>query len=129
MLHVETSSGLLLQVRVGLNQFKLQVIILKRPMPLADVLESPFLILKPAPEVWEWIQREILADPRSIHNPEHAHLIDANIDVLWASTGFGKEGRVILGQAEQNLINVLWAGRGSSRRQEVCCLGRMIFSR
>lgn len=73
-------------------------------MPPAELLDSPFLELLPAPEVWEWIQREILADTGSIHNPEHAHLIDASVGVLWASSAFTKKGRSVLGQAEQLMI-------------------------
>jgi hypothetical protein len=57
--------------------------------------------LLPAPEVWEWVQAEILAETGSIHNEDHAHLIDADIAVMWASTGFEKAGRFVLGQAEQ----------------------------
>ena len=77
-----------------------------RPYPPSSLLElselSDFGIrLAPAPEIWDWLKAEILADTGSIHNPEHAHLIDANIGVLWASTGFAKQGRVVLGQAEQ----------------------------
>lgn len=88
---------------------------MNRPMPPADLLESPFLILTPAPEVWEWIQREILADTGSIHNPEHGHLIDASIGVLWASSAFTKKGRSVLGQAEQLMIR---AGGWQKARQE-----------
>lgn len=58
---------------------------MSRPMPPAGLLDSVFLTLRPAPEVWEWIQQEILAATGSIHNEEHAHLIDANIGVMWAS--------------------------------------------
>jgi len=57
--------------------------------------------LAPAREVWEWIQNEILADTGSIHNEDHAHLIDADIAVMWASASFEKAGRRVLGQAEQ----------------------------
>ncbi|AJQ46424.1 MULTISPECIES: putative metallopeptidase [Pseudomonas] len=84
-------------------------------MPPADLLESPFLILAPAPELWEWIQREILATTGSIHNPEHGHLIDASIGVLWASSSFNKKGRGVLGQAEQLMIR---AGGWQKARQE-----------
>lgn len=84
-------------------------------MPPADLLESPFLILTPAPEVWEWIQAEILATTGSIHNEEHAHLIDANVGVLWASSAFNKKGRSVLGQAEQLMIRV---GGWQKARQE-----------
>ncbi|QHF31202.1 hypothetical protein PspR32_12440 [Pseudomonas sp. R32] len=84
-------------------------------MPPRDLIESPWLILRPAPDVWEWIQQEILAVTGSIHNEEHAHLIDANIGVLWASSGFAKQGRVVLGQAEQVMFR---AGGWQKARQE-----------
>lgn len=67
---------------------------MSRPMPPADLLESPFLLLEPASEVWEWIQREVLAETGTIHSPEHSHLIDASIGVLWASYAFNKKGRL-----------------------------------
>ncbi|WP_060516512.1 putative metallopeptidase [Pseudomonas sp. NBRC 111134] len=86
-----------------------------RPTPSVSLLESLFLTLEPAPEVWEWIQREILAETGSIHNPEHGHLIDANIGVLWASSSFNKKGRSVLGQAEQLMIR---AGGWQKARQE-----------
>ncbi|MCG8291949.1 putative metallopeptidase [Pseudomonas entomophila] len=88
---------------------------LSKPLPPAELLESPFITLKPAPDLWGWIQSEILADTGSIHNPEHAHLIDANIGVLWASSGFAKQGRVVLGQAEQLMFR---AGGWQKARQE-----------
>ncbi|WP_039012543.1 putative metallopeptidase [Pseudomonas brassicacearum] len=77
-----------------------------RPMPPESLLElselSDFGIrLTPAPEVWEWLQAEILADTGSIHNEDHAHLLDADIRVMWASSSFNKQGRTVLGQAEQ----------------------------
>lgn len=77
-----------------------------RPYPPAALLElselSSFGVrLTPAPEVWQWLQAEILADTGSIHNEEHAHLIDADIRVMWASAAITKKGRTVVGQAEQ----------------------------
>ncbi|PHN79912.1 putative metallopeptidase [Pseudomonas syringae] len=77
-----------------------------RPYPPASLTQlsdsSDFgLCLTPALNVWEWIQAEILADTGSIHNEDHAHLIDADIRVMWASSSFEKQGRRVLGQAEQ----------------------------
>ena len=77
-----------------------------RPFPPFSLLElselSDFgLHLTPAPEVWEWLKTEILADTGSIHNKDHAHLLDADIRVMWASSSFEKQGRPVLGQAEQ----------------------------
>jgi len=40
---------------------------MERPNPPVDLLESLWLTLRPAPEVWKWIQREILGDTGSIH--------------------------------------------------------------
>ncbi|UZJ58217.1 putative metallopeptidase [Pseudomonas sp. KU26590] len=69
-------------------------------LALSGYSDSP-TCLAPAPEVWPWVQTEILADTGSIHNPDHAHLIDADIAVMWASSSFEKAGRRVLGQAEQ----------------------------
>lgn len=71
--------------------------------------------LTPASEVWPWIQTEILAATGSIHNPDHAHLIDADIGILWASAAFNKQGRAVLGQAEQLMFR---AGGWQKARQE-----------
>lgn len=79
---------------------------MNRPMPPASLLELSDrpnfgIRLTPALEVWEWVQAEILADTGGIHNPDHSHLIDADIAVMWASSSFNKQGRTVLGQAEQ----------------------------
>lgn len=77
-----------------------------RPMPPGELLEHSELSdfgtrLAPAPEVWEWLGAEILADTGSIHNEDHAHLLGADIQVMWASSAFTKKGRTVVGQAEQ----------------------------
>lgn len=77
-----------------------------RPKPPYALLElsdlSDFGIrLTPAPDVWEWIQVQVLAETGRIHNEDHAHLIDADIRVMWASSAFTKKGRTVVGQAEQ----------------------------
>lgn len=88
---------------------------MSRPTPPADLLDHIFLTLRPAPEVWEWINSQILADTGSLHNPDHAHLLDANVQVLWASQSFAKQGRTVLGQAEQVMFR---AGGWQKARQE-----------
>ena len=79
---------------------------MNRPTPPKRLIEegevhSFGIRLVPAQEVWEWLQAEILADTGSIHNEDHAHLLDADIRVMWASSSFEKQGRTVLGQAEQ----------------------------
>lgn len=86
-----------------------------RPYPPQLPYDQVFLTLCPASEVWEWIEIEILASSGSLHNPDHAHLLDASIQVLWASQSFAKQGRTVLGQAEQVMHR---AGGWQKARQE-----------
>ena len=88
---------------------------MSRPTPPADLLEHIFLTLRPGPNVWDWISAAILADTGSLHNPDHAHLLDASVQVLWASQSFAKQGRTVLGQAEQLMFR---AGGWQKARQE-----------
>ncbi|MEE4675353.1 putative metallopeptidase [Pseudomonas alliivorans] len=79
---------------------------MKRPHPptaFSELADDSALGVRivPAPEVRDWLQVEILADTGSIHNEDHAHLIDADICIMWASSAFTKQGRTVLGQAEQ----------------------------
>lgn len=78
------------------------------PPPLLDRYE-------PAHGVAEWISEQILADDGAIHNPEHAHLIDADLVFLWAPGGFTKAMKTVIGQAEEVMIR---AGGWQKGRQE-----------
>lgn len=72
-------------------------------MPPARLLEDPTapMAFLPAPEVLDWLNAEILLDTGSIHNPEHRHLLDADLRVLWASAPSRKMGRAVIGTAEE----------------------------
>jgi hypothetical protein len=77
-----------------------------RPSPPSSLFGLPnhsdlAMSLTPAPEVLHWLQDEILSDTGSIHNEDHSHLLDADIRIMWASSSFEKQGRTVLGQAEQ----------------------------
>lgn len=50
------------------------------PVSLVDICELSYLGIRltPAPEVFEWLHAELLADTGGIHNEDHAHLIDAD---------------------------------------------------
>jgi hypothetical protein len=71
--------------------------------------------LAPAPELGAWAQETILSGDGPLHNPDHAHLLDADIGFLWASSAFAKRGRTVVGQAEQVMIR---AGGWQKARQE-----------
>jgi hypothetical protein len=61
----------------------------------------PYIGLVPANEVKEWLLSQILSDTGSLHNPDHSHLMDADIQFMWVSSAFEKKGRYVLGQAEE----------------------------
>jgi len=76
---------------------------IKRPMPPLDQSNTLHFHTRifPAPEVLEWVNEQILSEEGRLHNPDHSHLIDADIRIMWASSAFEKQGRTVLGQAEQ----------------------------
>lgn len=69
----------------------------------------------PAPELLAWVDQAILASGGALHNPDHAHLVDADLAFLWAPRAFEKAGRTVLGQAEQVMFR---AGGWQKARQE-----------
>lgn len=72
-----------------------------RPVPPAMYVDQASSRYTPAPEVLDWVRAEIFAEGGRLHNPDHAHLIDADIRFLWAPEGFNKAGRTVLGQCEE----------------------------
>ncbi len=72
-----------------------------RPAPPAAVRDALFgMRFAPAPELLEWVRENILDEDGPLYTEDHAHLRDAEIGILWASSGFVKAGRRILGTAE-----------------------------
>lgn len=67
-----------------------------RPMP-PDGLSA----FRPAPEVLTWIEQHLLAEDGSIYNPDHKHLLAADLRVLWAPGSFTSKGKTVVGTAEQ----------------------------
>lgn len=76
----------------------------RRPMPpptLGQAAGEAWVDFQPAPEVLAWIREQILLADGLLHNPDHRHLMDADLDVLWAAGGFVRQGRSVIGQAEE----------------------------
>lgn len=61
------------------------------------------------------MNEQILSEGGSIHNPDHDHLIDADLVFLWAPGGFTKAMKMVIGQAEEVMIR---AGGWQKGRQE-----------
>lgn len=89
-----------------------------RPMPPEWIFEIDTPNFAPAPELWEWI-RQVFLDPKSkLFNPDHMHLRSfryPDIAVMWARSGFKKQGRQVIGTTEKVMIN---AGGWKKERQE-----------
>lgn len=79
-------------------------------MPPADLLG-----FAPAMEVMQWARKEILSNDGRLYNPDHQHLVDADIAVLWAGVTNITKGRQVLGQAEKIMFR---AGGWQKARQE-----------
>lgn len=90
---------------------------LNRPHPPVELTEefNPYIKLTPATGIMEWVTEHILDGNGHLHNPDHLHLIDADIAFLWAATAFTKKGRTVLGQAEEVMMR---AGGWQKARME-----------
>lgn len=62
---------------------------------------KPYISIMPASDVGEWLNQHILSDEGDLYNPDHQHLLEADLCFLWASNAFEKKGRSVLGQAEE----------------------------
>lgn len=67
-----------------------------RPRPPAGIQK-----FQPAQGVGEWVNEQILAADGAINNPDHSHLLDADIEFMWAPGGFSKQMRTVIGTAEE----------------------------
>lgn len=73
----------------------------KRPAPPQDLIEEvQKSLFVPAPDLAQWLRLVFIEEGGPLHNPEHAHLVDASIGVLWTNVSNGRQGRRIVGQAE-----------------------------
>lgn len=92
--------------------------ILERPFPKANFTgenQLPYTRIIPATEIGEWVNQHILSEEGQIHNPDHIHLLDADVAFMWASGAFEKKGRYVLGQCEQVMLR---AGGWQKARME-----------
>ena len=71
-----------------------------RPKPPREIFEDIQGLFRPAPDVVDWMFDHIIRPSGKLHNPDHHHLLDASIGVLWTSCANTRQGRVVLGQAE-----------------------------
>lgn len=90
----------------------------RRPFPPVNFTGEnwlPYTRLIPATEISDWVNLHILSEEGRIHNPDHIHLLDADVAFMWASGAFEKKGRYVLGQCEQVMLR---AGGWQKARME-----------
>jgi len=78
----------------------------QRPLPPLDPSGAFRFYARvfPANEVLEWVNAQIIDPSGTMYNPDHTHLIDADIKFMWATEAFTKKGRTVLGQAEEVMM-------------------------
>lgn len=97
---------------------KIGFVINQRPYPPEWIFAYDTPNFAPAPELWEWINKTFLEKNSKLFNEDHYHLgafYYPQIAVMWAKSGFKKQGRVVVGTAERIMIN---AGGWKKERQE-----------
>ncbi len=55
---------------------------------------------EPSAELRDWIVATFISPDGDLHNPDHAHLEQASIGVLWTNCDNAKAMKVVIGQAE-----------------------------
>lgn len=74
--------------------------VVDRPMPPDVVDDDMPEAFVPAPEFWEWIRDTFVLGSGPLQNPEHEHLIDASVGVLWTNAINISKQRTIYATAE-----------------------------
>ncbi|HDV8348815.1 TPA: hypothetical protein RKT01_000553 [Burkholderia vietnamiensis] len=88
-----------------------------RPAPPDALFDDSnwFRYLAPADGVNDWVHYTFLREGAPLHNPDHAHLIDADVVYLWAAVENVRQMRRVVGQCEEVIIR---AGGWQRARQE-----------
>lgn len=71
-----------------------------RPAPPDELLHSLGDRFEPAEDLREWIITTFIDEGGELHNPDHAHLAQAQIGVLWTNCENARNMRAVIGQAE-----------------------------
>lgn len=71
-----------------------------RPCPPADLVNEVIGRFVPDENLGDWIRSTFIDPTGPLHNPDHAHLIHAEIGVLWTNINNARNMRAVIGQAE-----------------------------
>lgn len=74
---------------------------MERPYPPEEILtELVDELFVPAPDVEQWLRATFIEESGPLANPDHAHLREAKIGVLWTNCANARAMRQVVGQAE-----------------------------
>lgn len=90
---------------------------MSRPFPPLDMVEdfAPDRF-QPAHDLRVWIAATFLDEGSRLYNPDHAHLREASLGVLWTNVENARAMRMVIGQAELMPPTVM----GKWQRARVC---------
>lgn len=71
-----------------------------RPYPPDDLIEDVAERFMPAEDLGAWIETTFLDERSPLFNPDHAHLREAALGILWTNVDNAKAMRTVIGQAE-----------------------------
>lgn len=75
-----------------------------RPLPPAHLHGPEGAFTAPtfvsAPDLLEWLTSTFIDEAGALHNPDHIHLLTAQMAVLWTNVPNTRHGRRIIGQCE-----------------------------
>lgn len=75
-----------------------------RPYPPRHLIEFSEMEMadrfEPSDDLHDWIMRTFIKGDGPLVNPDHHHLADAHIGVLWTNTDNSRNMRAVIGQAE-----------------------------
>jgi hypothetical protein len=78
------------------------------PIPPQRFVDGPEAFI-PAKDLDTFVWNSFLSESSKLHNPDHEHLIHAEIGYLWTNQKYEKKGKRILGTAEQVKIGNKWS--------------------
>ncbi|HQS96701.1 MAG: hypothetical protein B7Y36_19000 [Novosphingobium sp. 28-62-57] len=73
---------------------------MSRPYPPQALLDTLEEVFAPADDLREWISATFIDAEGELSNPDHAHLAEASIGVLWTNCDNSRNMRSVIGQAE-----------------------------
>lgn len=84
------------------------------PVEMHDPIDAPAFL--PALEMRDWLRETFIEDGAALENEDHRHLRFASLGVLWSSVPNSRQGRTVVGQAEDGTPRAM--GRWAKARAE-----------